>query len=294
MLAAHRTEREPGQLPREGVVLIAVDLEFQRRMAEGILPAPPERVPEESALNFGAPIFGPPTNSGSDRPIIGAANIGALNISAPVIDVISGASQPRDPTIGASNLGASNISAPILEAPNNRALTIGAPEFDVRDLLVRNSGAKTYTVHPLARVEDAFTASERDLLRWLWERGRPVPTPLEIRLVTGPNGEGSRRLAAQAGLIYNTFKNLTRSLSTKLALDIVKPERNLPAVYAVYPYSTIGDRQKRAGFTGVVHKNGGGRELVNGQAQPATRRRDLSIDELQQVLGEQNPGCTKI
>src|SRR5262249_49919528 len=40
LLAAHETERGPGQLPPEGVVLIGVDLELQRRITERMgLPA---------------------------------------------------------------------------------------------------------------------------------------------------------------------------------------------------------------------------------------------------------------
>lgn len=202
LLAAHKTERGPGQLPAEGIVLIGVDLELQRRMSERL-------------------------------------------------------GQQDEPHPGIQNKSA------VLDTP-----------------VIRQSGKKTYTVHPVSRIEDAFTPAERDLLRWLWEQGKPVPgTPL-IRLVAGPNGEGARRLAAQANLIYNTFKNLIRALSTKFALDIVKGEKNLPAIYAVYQYSAILERQRRAGFTGTVHKSGGGRELVNAEAQPALRRPDLTLEEL--------------
>jgi hypothetical protein len=82
--------------------------------------------------------------------------------------------------------------------------------------------------------------------------GRSVPVTARIRLVTGPNGEGARRLASQADLIYNTFKNLTRALSTKFALNIVKPERNLPAIYAVYD-----DRiDPRTAEAGRIHRGG--------------------------------------
>ncbi len=55
LLAAHKTEREPGQLPPEGVVLIGVDLELQRRMAERIgLATPTELHPVSTAPNAGA------------------------------------------------------------------------------------------------------------------------------------------------------------------------------------------------------------------------------------------------
>jgi hypothetical protein len=170
------------------------------------------------------------------------------------------------------------------EVTDDLPLDEATSTFDVRDLLVRRSSTKTYTVHPVSRIEDVFTSAERDLLRWLWERGKPVPLNQKLRLAVGPNGEGARRLATQAGLIYNTFKNLTRSLCTKLALDIVKPERNLPAVYAVYHYSAILERQRRAGYTGVVHKNGGGRELVTAGGQPASKRPDFTLNQLQQII----------
>src|SRR6185503_11779946 len=103
--------------------------------------------------------------------------------------------------------------------------------------LVRRSPTKTYTIRLVSRMEDAFTAAERELFRWLWDHSRAIPLTQRLRLMTGPDGEGARRLATQAGLIYNTFKNLTRALSTKLALDIVKPERNLPTIYAIFHYS---------------------------------------------------------
>src|SRR3954451_12826414 len=76
LLAAHKTERGPGQLPAEGVVLIGVDFELQRRMAERIgFPAPTESVGHESkAPNYGAPSFSaPPFNRlGPDPPNVGA------------------------------------------------------------------------------------------------------------------------------------------------------------------------------------------------------------------------------
>src|SRR5215467_5914743 len=79
LLAAHKTERGPGQLPPEGVVLIGVDVELQRRMAERLgLPAPSDSPSAPRAPNIGAPTFGwlpnLPTNTGA--PIISAPNIG--------------------------------------------------------------------------------------------------------------------------------------------------------------------------------------------------------------------------
>jgi hypothetical protein len=257
LLAAHTSERIPGQLPPEGVVLIGVDAELQRRMAERI------PLPDTAAdhTDFGAPnlIGNPPSN-------IGAPQSNDQNLVAP--EQI--AAQPRE-----------NIEE--LGAPEIAANPFGAPHFDVRSLIGRPA-KRTYTVHPISRLEDAFSPAERELLRWLWDHGRPVSPMDRIRVVIGPNGEGSRRLAAQAGLIYNTFKNLTRALSTKFALDIVKPEKNGSTVYAIYDPPGILDRQRQAGFSGVLHKNGGGRELVDSQIQAATRRPDLTVDELEQII----------
>src|SRR5438046_707471 len=81
LLAAHKTERGPGQLPAEGVVLIGVDLELQRRMAERIsLPAPAEPASQNyGAPNFSAPMLKAPVNRqiNSGAPEIGAPNFGA-------------------------------------------------------------------------------------------------------------------------------------------------------------------------------------------------------------------------
>jgi hypothetical protein len=296
LLAAHKTERGPGQLPAEGVVLIGVDLELQRRMAERIrLPAPGEIARAEPlAPNIGAPsIAAPPTiNTNIGAPKIDAAAGPAPDNTLPAPDF---ASEYRYEgscrTTGTATQ--SDMGAPISSAPNFDAPNFTEPAFDLRDLLIRRTATKSYAVHSVSRIEDVFTSAERDLLRWLWERGRPVPMTPRLRLVTGPNGEGARRLAVQAGLIYNTFKNLTHALSTKFALDIVKPERNLPTIYAVYHYSAILERQRQAGFTGAVHKNGGGRELVNAQAQPALRRPDLTVEELERIIGAPKSGALK-
>lgn len=264
LLAAHKTEREPGQLPREGVVLIGVDLELQRRMAQGaVLPGPPESIP-----NTGAP------------------NIGAPNISAPNIGAPNEGTADSVATVDASlNKDEPNLSAPNLGAPKIGAQYFSAPNFDLTDVIVRRGTPKSYPIRPITSIEDVLTSAERGLLLWLWERGRPIPGTSAIRIATGSNGEGSRRLATQAGLIYNTFKNLTRALSTKLALDIVKPEKNLPTVYAVYDSAAILDRQRQAGLTGVIHKNGGARELLTAQGQPAVRRADLNVEQLARNIG---------
>jgi hypothetical protein len=260
-------------------------------MAERIvLPAPSDGTAEQ---NISAPTI--------DTQINGPSNTGAPILSAPIIrsDTQPIAPEPNTSIEFPTSDGRAEKSAPeeIESAPYIDAPNSGAPDidedFDLRDLLIRRTRTKSYVVHPVSRIEDVFTSAERDLLKWLWERGRPVPTTERIRLVTGPNGEGARRLATQAGLIYNTFKNLTRALSTKLAVDIVKPERNLPTIYAIYHYSSILERQRLAGFTGAVHKNGGGRELVNTKAEPAARRPDLTVDELQQIIGARKSGAPK-
>jgi hypothetical protein len=240
-------------------VLIGVDLELQRRMAEGI--GQKNGAPEQAAPNLAAPNLAAPENA-------------ALVASAPV------SAEPQ-------------FSAPEQNAPSTDAPKEDAPEFDVHDLLTRRAGARSYLIHSISRIEDILTPAERELLRWLWERGRPAPMTQRLRLASGPDGEGARRLAVQAGLIYNTFKNLSRALARKFALDIVKPERNLPAIYVVYDDSSILERQRGAGFTGAVHKNGGGRELVDSQGQAAPRRQDLTVVELQQILSALKFGALK-
>ena len=266
-------------------------------MAERIS-APSSPSSWRDAPNTGAPTLNQPTHSG--------VNIGALIFtsgqSAPEVRTVPPEQntpvdhpRPTEPKSGKEqNHFSPEIGAqPSYSAPDFSAPDVGDEQFDLQDLLIRRTATKSYSVHPVSRIEDIFTSAERDLLKWLWERGRPVPTTTRIRLLTGANGEGARRLATQAGLIYNTFKNLTRALSTKLALDIVKPDRNLPTIYAVYHYSSILERQRLAGLTGAVHKNGGGRELVNTKAQPAPRRPDLTVDELSQIIGARKSGAPK-
>src|SRR5215813_12592631 len=63
LLAAHTTERQPGQLPPEGVVLIGVDVELQRRMAEGIGGLPNNDAPYFTASKFDAPNIGTPNDA---------------------------------------------------------------------------------------------------------------------------------------------------------------------------------------------------------------------------------------
>ena len=279
-------------MPAEGVVLIGVDLELQRRMAERIA-FQPSAAPSDACAepNIGAPKTGARSVESELDPyeiITGAPNFSAPPpFSGPDISASSSVEAPTTRVSHETIETRHTTHQPV----NDREPKIGAPEFNLRDLLTRRTPTKTYTVHPVSRIEDVFTSAERDLLRWLWEKGRPVPMTPRIRLVTGSNGEGARRLAAQAGVIYNTFKNLTRSLATKFALDIVKPEKNLPAIYAVYHYSAILERQRQAGFTGTVHKNGGGRELVNAQGQPAPSRPDLTVDDLEEFLSALKSGA---
>src|SRR3954464_13700244 len=54
LLAAHKTERGPGQLPAEGVVLIGVDFELQRRMAERVGQAVQEQSDRDAASSSAA------------------------------------------------------------------------------------------------------------------------------------------------------------------------------------------------------------------------------------------------
>src|ERR1019366_398599 len=195
LLAAHKTQRGSGQLPAEGVVLIGVDLELQQRMAA----RHPVTLSNDSAPYSGAR----PTNALDD---LGTEPQFPAPISRPVLQF----RQPPNATV--LDFSALEFTKAATSSDNTGALYLGAPnfsapEFDIEDLFVRRTASKTYTIHPVSRIEDVFTSSERDLIRWLWERGRQVPTTAKLRLATGANGEGARRLAAQAGLVYNTFKN---------------------------------------------------------------------------------------
>src|SRR4051812_48403421 len=72
LVAAHKTERGPGQLPAEGVVLIGVDLELQRRMAERIaFQRSTETLvggaPYNGATRLSAPEFGAPAIDSADN-----------------------------------------------------------------------------------------------------------------------------------------------------------------------------------------------------------------------------------
>src|ERR1035441_9307566 len=83
LLEAHRTERTPGQLPREGVVLIGVDLELQRDMAASA--AFSAGAPKTSAQNSSATNIGAPNNSAPDNTAI---NFGAPEFNeAPDFDL---------------------------------------------------------------------------------------------------------------------------------------------------------------------------------------------------------------
>src|SRR5450755_3152198 len=71
LLAAHKTDRGPGQLPAEGVVLIGVDLELQRRMAQGrafsVLQQPEADLAQSGAPSFSAPMFTHPLDGGNNH-----------------------------------------------------------------------------------------------------------------------------------------------------------------------------------------------------------------------------------
>src|SRR5262249_10143715 len=152
-----------------------VDVELQRRMAERLgLPAPSDSPSAPRAPNIGAPTFGwlpnLPTNTGA--PIISAPNIGPDTLSvAPGPDTSVEQPTSDDPS---ENFPPSQMNGGLdIAAPNSGARHFDEPEFDLRDLLIRRTSTKSYVVHSVSRIEDVFTSAERDLLKWLWERGRP-------------------------------------------------------------------------------------------------------------------------
>jgi len=193
LLAAHKTERGPGQLPPEGVVLIGVDLELQRRMAEQIgLSAFSEVNPSLSAPKLGAPAFEspPPAPVIPSAPSFSAPYIGTSappGVPEPSVSIEHPSTDERPQDVELDQIP----NAPDIVAPNSGAPTFDDSEeleFDLRDLLIRRTRTKSYVVHPVSRIEDVFTPAERDLLKWLWERGRVVPISQRIRLLAGPNG----------------------------------------------------------------------------------------------------------
>jgi hypothetical protein len=93
-----------------------------------------------------------------------------------------------------------------------------------------------------------------------------------------------RRLAVHFGVAYTTFRNLVRSLSTKLAVEIVKQETTHPAIYLVYHYSAILERLRQAGLTGVMHKGSNAWVLVDADSHPAPAQPELTLQELKRKL----------
>lgn len=313
LLAAHQVDREPGKLPPEGVVLIGVDRELQERM-RAEFPAPAR------APGFGEPKF--------DTSEFGTSNSAALRtgttgISVSSLQTTSDTGTTAEP-LNVSNSGepkfdTSDIPPMILEpvaeshgveesqtaaVPHFGESDFGAPpfgapefgeaeEFDIETLVQRRTGKKTYSIHPPTRIEVILSAGELGLLRWYWESGRPIPGHPHARLVSGQNGEGSRRMAAQSGLVWNTFRNYTRSLSTKYAIDIVRPASNIPRLYVVWHYTAILERLRSAGLTGVMRKNGGCRQLIDDQMRPAPQRADLTVSDLKRMFGAAKSGTLK-
>src|SRR5579862_4573342 len=132
LLAAHKTERGPGQLPAEGVVLIGVDLELQRRMAEGItFPG----APKLTAPNNPAPELPAPENAAPQ--VVEEAPMAAINIGAPEFAPPKLGALDIEPSISAYNNDAPKFSAPEPNALESHEMEFGAPDFDLSDLLVR-------------------------------------------------------------------------------------------------------------------------------------------------------------
>src|SRR5262249_572167 len=151
LLAAHRTEREPGQLPPEGVVLIGVDLELQRRMAQRL------GAPLSGAPSLDAPLHNAPIDDAPEACALPPAPTDPLdlrgspnNIGAPYFAV---AESP------APNNGEERHPAgpPHSEAPDLGAPHFSAPDFDWRKLVSRRPIPRAYTVRPVSRIEDICT-----------------------------------------------------------------------------------------------------------------------------------------
>lgn len=329
LLAAHQVDREPGKLPPEGVVLIGVDRELQERMRAGFPASAPILTSGESKFgtsNFDAPGSGGSGEATTRTSISGRQRKGDLGtadeLAVPTEPADVLISEPKsEPKFDTPALSLPFIHDPPLESngheqnptasdlpptgvPHFGESNFAGPdfgesqfgeteEFDIESLVQRRTGKKTYSIQPPTRIEVILSAGEFSLLRWYWENGRPIPGHPHARLVSGQNGEGSRRMAAQAGLVWNTFRNYTRSLSTKYAIDIVRPESNIPRLYVVWHYTAILERLRSAGLTGVMRKNGGCRQLVDDQVRPAPQRADLTVSDLKRMFGTGKPGTVK-
>lgn len=192
--------------------------------------------------------------------------------------------------------GTFESNASELKAVTSTSVEFTAVESDTLDLaafalglldesaLGRRTGRRTFNVQPAARIEAIFSPSELKVLNWMWSRGRAVDGVSMARLVTASNGEGMRRLAIHFGVAYTTFRNLVRSLSTKLAVEIVKQETTHPAIYLIYHYSAILERLRRAGLTGVIHKGSNAWVLIDADSQPAPAQPELTLQELKRKL----------
>jgi hypothetical protein len=232
-----------------------------------------------------------------------------LSDTPPAVE--SGAADSNAPDLTALNLEATfnqraraltpDLPAPELTARDSppidsAAVQLTAAESDALDLhifepglldeisLGRRAGRRTFNVHAATRIETIFSPSELKVLNWMWSRGRAIDQVSMARLVTASNGEGMRRLAIHFGVAYTTFRNLVRSLSTKLAVEIVKQETTHPAIYLVYHYSAILDRLRQAGLTGVIHKGSNAWVLVDADSQPAPAQPELTLHELKRKL----------
>jgi hypothetical protein len=297
--AAESTARE-----FRAVELIAVEtmplMPQKFQPAAGIDTAiPPEstavepRTVELTALDSTAGSINAPDSGerNTDAVVSHAVKTDAPDLTAPI-------SQPQ---ICRDTQPISECNAPGLNAVNSTAVMPPAVEFiavdshalDLEDLdlglldesaLGRRTGRRTFNVQPAARIETIFSPSELKVLNWMWSRGRAVDGVSMARLVTASNGEGMRRLAVHFGVAYTTFRNLVRSLSTKLAVAIVKQETTHPAIYLVYHYSAILERLRQAGLTGVIHKGGNAWVLVDADSQPAPPQPELTLQELKRKL----------
>lgn len=221
-------------------------------------------------------------------------NSTAFDSDAPNLEALDSHATPcqRD-TRGSFNPSASEITALQSHAVKTTAVQVAALEPNAIDLesdllderaLGRRTGRRTFNVQPATRIETIFSPSEMKVLNWMWSRGRAVDRVSMARLVTASNGEGMRRLAVHFGVAYTTFRNLVRSLSTKLAVEIVKQETTHPAIYLVYHYSAILERLRQAGLIGIIHKGSNAWVLVDADSQPAPAQPELTLQELKRKL----------
>jgi hypothetical protein len=254
MVAEHSRPRKPGELPKEGVAMVGVDLDQQslyRTVAARL------GLETAGAAYHGAPTAGAPTLS----PLIVPA--AAVPAQGPNIEPLP----CRDATASATLLGAPPVGAPVV---NETPFDLNALAFS------RNKPA--YKVIPSVLAQDALLPNEEKLLEHLYRHGKTISTAARLY-----RNAGERTIAKELDLQYFSVQTLLRTLRDKFCLEICNPGKNRPKLFLVYSWQAILEHRRKSGYTFYIRKNGG-RILVSASGDPAPLRPDLDLDELQRLI----------